>query len=116
MRELPAGSDPRQRQRSIDQVSRQGKIGLAALLLSVAVGTVTAFAAPAESPSHRFEGRDLFALQWVADPRIRPDGAVIAYVRVANDVMSDRARRSIWLVDVATGAQTPLVTGQGSHF
>ena len=97
-------------------MSRQGKIGLAALLLSVAVATVTAFAAPAESPSHRFEGRDLFGLQWVADPRIRPDGAVIAYVRVANDVMADRARRSIWLVDMATGAQTPVVAGPGSHF
>src|ERR1700761_6698556 len=73
-----------------------------------------AVAAPAESPSHVFEGRDLFALQCVTDPQIRPDGHAIAYVRVTYDIMTDRARRSIWLVDADTGTQTPLVTGPGS--
>ena len=96
-------------------MGRPGKLQFAVLLVSVVIAAAPALAAPAESASHRFEGRDLFGLQWVADPQIRPDGAVIAYVRVANDVMVDRARRSIWLVDVATGAQTPLVSGPGSH-
>lgn len=42
---------------------------------------------------------------------MRPDGRVIAYTRLSYDIMTDRARPSIWLIDVATGAQTPLVTG-----
>jgi dipeptidyl aminopeptidase/acylaminoacyl peptidase len=70
-----------------------------------------ALAAPPEAPSHIFEGRDLFGLQWVTDPQIRPDGATVAYVRVGYDVLTDHARSSIWLVDVTTGAQTPLVSG-----
>lgn len=72
-------------------------------------------ATPADAPSHRFEGRDLFGLQYATDPQIRPDGLAVAYTRVSFDIMSDRGRQSIWLVDVETGAQTPLVTGEGSH-
>jgi dipeptidyl aminopeptidase/acylaminoacyl peptidase len=74
-----------------------------------------ALAAPPEAPSHIFEGRDLFGLQWVTDPQIRPDGATVAYVRVGYDVLTDHAHSSIWLVDVNTGAQTPLVSGGGTH-
>jgi dipeptidyl aminopeptidase/acylaminoacyl peptidase len=82
---------------------------LAATLL-VAAGTVLAAAAP-EGPSRVFEPRDVFSLRSADDPRIRPDGGQIVYVRRAYDIMSDRAARSLWLVDVASGAQTPLVDG-----
>ncbi len=44
----------------------------------------------------------MFGLQWVEDPQIRPDGREIAYVRMSYDIMSDRARQAIWLVDVET--------------
>jgi dipeptidyl aminopeptidase/acylaminoacyl peptidase len=85
-------------------------LALGAVLTAVAAG-----AAPPEAPERLFTGQDLFGLQLATDPQIRPDGAVVAYTRVSYDIMSDGARQSIWLVDVATGAQTPLVTGSGSH-
>jgi dipeptidyl aminopeptidase/acylaminoacyl peptidase len=85
---------------------------LAAAVLAAA--SSVAWARPAEGPSKVFEGRDIFGLQLAADPQIRPDGGAIAYVRGGFDIMSDKARRSIWLVDPATGAQTPLVSGSGS--
>jgi dipeptidyl aminopeptidase/acylaminoacyl peptidase len=72
-------------------------------------------ATPADAPSHLFEGRDLFALQWATEPRIRPDGTAVAYVRAGYDVMGDRARSAIWLVDTNTGAQTPLVSTPGTQ-
>ncbi len=75
-----------------------------------------ALAAPPDAPSRKFEGRDLFGLQVATDPQIRPDGKTIAYTRVSYDVMSDRARRSIWLIDVDSGVQTPLITGAASSF
>jgi dipeptidyl aminopeptidase/acylaminoacyl peptidase len=84
------------------------------LLLATAGGF--AAAAPADAPSHAFQGRDIFSLQWATDPRIRPDGRAIAYVRGSYDIMADRPRQSIWLVDVDTGAQTPIASGPGSHF
>jgi dipeptidyl aminopeptidase/acylaminoacyl peptidase len=83
----------------------------AAVTLAV---TGAAVAAPANSPSHVFEGKDIFSLQCVTDPQIRPDGHVVAYVRMSYDIMTDRPRRSIWLVDTDTGVQTPLATGPGS--
>jgi dipeptidyl aminopeptidase/acylaminoacyl peptidase len=89
--------------------SRLISFGLIGLAAAGAAG-----AAPAESPSHVFEGKDLFSLQCVTDPQIRPDGHIVAYVRVSYDIMTDRPRRSIWLVDPDTGTQTPLATGPGS--
>jgi dipeptidyl aminopeptidase/acylaminoacyl peptidase len=72
-------------------------------------------AAPDMGPSHVFEGKDIFNLQWVEDPQIRPDGRAIAYVRMSYDIMSDRPRSSLWLVDTQSGLQTPIATGPGSH-
>src|SRR5262245_40287559 len=85
------------------------------LALAAALGAVTATAAPPGAPPRVFTGPVLFGLPVASEPQIRPDGAVVAYTRVSYDIMSDRARRSIWLVDVATGTQTPLIAGSGSH-
>ena len=85
-------------------------VSLFALLLAGATA-----AAPLEAPNRVFSGSDLFGLQYASDPQIRPDGRVLAYVRTSFDIMTDRARQSIWLIDVETGEQTPLVAGAGTH-
>ncbi|MBA3896903.1 MAG: S9 family peptidase [Sphingomonadaceae bacterium] len=74
-----------------------------------------ALAAPAEGPQRHLTGADLFGLEMASDPQISPDGRRIAYVRRSNDIMTDRARSTIWLIDVASGAQTPLIAGPGAH-
>jgi len=73
-------------------------------------------ASPATGPSRYFTGSDLFNLEVATDPQISPDGRTIAYVRKSNDIMTDKARSTIWLVDVATGQQRPLLAGSGSYF
>ena len=73
-------------------------------------------AAPADAPNPIFGGSDLFDLSAAADPQISPDGRTVAYVRRAADIMTDRARSSIWLINVATGEQRPLAAGTGDHF
>lgn len=87
----------------------------AVLAASVAQGvlaqTAPPPAAPATGPETRFTARDLFDLSMASDPQISPDGTRIAYVRVSNDIMTDRARRAIWLVDTKTGEQVPLAGG-----
>jgi len=75
-----------------------------------------ASAAPATGPSRYFAGSDLFDLEVASDPQISPDSRTIAYVRKSNDIMTDKARSTIWLVDVATGQQRPLLAGSGSYF
>jgi dipeptidyl aminopeptidase/acylaminoacyl peptidase len=86
-----------------------------AVLPLLALVASPALAAPAEGPSRIFEGKDIFGLEVATDPQISPDGTSIAYVRKSNDVMTDRARSTIWLVNVKSGAQTPLVAGPGAH-
>lgn len=71
--------------------------------------------APA-GPTRMFTGSDLFDLEVASDPQISPDGSRIAYVRRSNDIMTDRTRSTIWLIDVKSGAQTPLVASAGNHF
>lgn len=84
-------------------------------LMSSVVPFATPWAAPPDAPTKTFAGRDLFGLQYAAEPQIRPDGRAIAYARRSFDVMTDRGRSSIWLIDTESGTQAPLVTGNGSH-
>ena len=54
-----------------------------ALLLCSATPWSLAQAAPPEAPTKIFQGRDLFSLQYAADPQIRPDGRAVAYARMS---------------------------------
>src|SRR3982750_1394416 len=87
-----------------------------AILFAATALAAPAAAAPATGPSRYFTGSDLFNLEWATDPQISPDGRTIAYTRKSNDIMTDKTRPTIWLVDIATGQQRPLVAGAGSYF
>lgn len=86
----------------------------AMLALLLAVGA-PAFAQGNDGPQRSFAGADLFDLEQASDPQISPDGSRIAYVRQSNDIMTDRTRSTIWLIDVRTGEHTPLVAGPGAY-
>ncbi|MBB4617788.1 alpha/beta hydrolase family protein [Sphingomonas abaci] len=82
---------------------------LSATLLSSGAMAAAQQATPeATRPDRRFGPRDAFALSQASDVRISPDGKRIAYTRATGDIMTDGDRRQVWLVDVATGRQTPL--------
>lgn len=82
---------------------------LAALLCgSATVAQTVAPVAEVGTPSRTFRPQDVFSLAQATDVEISPDGKRIAYVRVSGDIMIDNARQEIWLVDVASGRQTPL--------
>ncbi len=85
-----------------------------ALLCAATALSAPVLAKPATGPNSIFTGNDLFNLEVATDPQISPDGRTIAYVRRSNDVMTDKARPTIWLVDVATGQQRPLLAGPGA--
>ena len=92
----------------------------ALLLTALTLAPLPALAQPtppplADGPITSFTGNDLFKLEAARDPQVSPDGRQIAYVRQSGDVMTDRNRASIWLVDVASGKQRPLVTGAGRY-
>src|ERR1700744_4011877 len=86
---------------------------LALLVSALAIACASSAVAPAsaqvpEGPNRMFQGRNIFGLRAAGDPQVRPDGGAIAYVRTTQDIMTDNGHPSIWLVDTATGAQTPI--------
>ncbi|WP_375383078.1 prolyl oligopeptidase family serine peptidase [uncultured Sphingomonas sp.] len=82
---------------------------LFALLAATSAAAQVAPTAPeAVGPSRVFTARDVFALAQAGDPQISPDGRRVAYTRATGDIMIDGERREIWLVDLASGRQTPL--------
>src|SRR5450631_696293 len=93
------------------RVSCRIAMGVVATWLVCAAAT----AVPAEPDKTLFQGADIFRVECATDPQIRPDGRVIAYARKRYDIATDRARFAIWLVDVDSGTQTPVVTGPASY-
>ena len=85
------------------------------LIVLAAVSLLATAAFASEGPKRTFGARDLFGLQAASDPQVRPDGGAVAYVRISNDIMTDRARRGIWLVDIATGEQSPLAASDNTN-
>lgn len=76
---------------------------------------VFASAASAQSrsgdPLRALDAADIFNLESASDPRISPDGDHVVYVRRTNDIATDTTKTSLWLIDVETGDQSLLGTG-----
>ncbi|WP_137786220.1 S9 family peptidase [Sphingomonas sp. 3P27F8] len=91
---------------------------MAVLLLATAALPASAETLPNASPgdatTRSFTGSDLFQLSIAADPQISPDGRAIVYVRRSADIMTDRMQSSLWLIDVASGRQTPFAASGSS--
>ncbi len=54
---------------------------------------------------------DLFALQFVGDPQVSPDGRQVAFVVTTVDEATDEYRSRIWLVASDGGQPRPLTSG-----
>lgn len=77
-----------------------------------AVALLCSFAAAQSGSPLRVE--DIFELQLAADPQISPDGKRIVYVRRFADIMADRRRSNLWVVNFDGSGHRPLTTGHHS--
>ena len=77
-----------------------------------ALGTALLFGASvcaAELPaSRRLHSIDVFQLEYADDVQISPDGSRVVYVRISHDIMTDRARRNLWIVNTDGTNNRPL--------
>jgi dipeptidyl aminopeptidase/acylaminoacyl peptidase len=73
---------------------------VASLCLVLLVAVVAARGVPAHAASQpeRFGLKQIFDLQWAADPRIAPNGKRVVFVRSGFDIMNDDTRHSLWVV------------------
>jgi dipeptidyl aminopeptidase/acylaminoacyl peptidase len=54
---------------------------------------------------------DVFKLEYADDPQISPDGKRIVYVRNFMDVMKDRQRSNLWIINIDGSGHEALTTG-----
>lgn len=84
--------------------------GLFATLLLGSLGlTQTAAATNATDALRTLNNDDIFDLEWASDPRVSPDGKQVVYVRRGFNRMQDNTNTTLWLVDVDSGTQQPLL-------
>ncbi len=78
---------------------------------------VLAFTAQASADDHLrlFTAEDVFDLEWADGPQISPDGKQALYLRRFNDVMTDRTRSHVWLVNLDGSLHEPLLSGTQSY-
>ena len=61
--------------------------------------------------ANRFVATDVFELEYANDPQVSPDGDQIVYERRSNDIMTDKARSNLWIVNTIGGGHRPIVSG-----
>ncbi len=66
------------------------------------------------SESDLFQPLDVFQLEWAADPEISPDGRKVVFVRSGYDIMHDRTRGSLWLMNADGSDLRALTSGERS--
>jgi len=62
-----------------------------------------------------FVANDVFGLEYASDPQISPDGQRIVYVRQSMDIMTDRERSNLWIVD-SNGTNHRAIASSSENF
>jgi dipeptidyl aminopeptidase/acylaminoacyl peptidase len=84
-----------------------GRIFLCGTATCVAVAP--ARAQSTQPPAERFTLRDVFELEWAADPQISPDGRRVVFARSGFDIMKDGQRSALWVVNSDGSELRPLL-------
>ena len=63
-----------------------------------------------------FDVNDVFGMEYAADPQISPDGKQVVYVRQSFDIMKDRSRSNLWIVDSSGKNHRPIASSAASSF
>lgn len=100
---------------SESHMRRQNLCRPAVTVSIAALPAAIAFLQPAHAQS-RFEPMDIFHLEYAADPQISPDGAEVVYVRTSMDIMRDRKRSELWIVNVDGSDHRRLGTGSSPRW
>ncbi len=58
---------------------------------------------------------DVFEMEFASDPQISPDDRRVVYVRNSMDIMKDRKRSALWIVESAEGDHRKLTDGSANE-
>jgi dipeptidyl aminopeptidase/acylaminoacyl peptidase len=82
--------------------------------LSLVVALCLAPAGRAWADTHPFSVHDMLAMQRIADPRVSPDGKLVAFTVSVTDLDANKRRNDIYLADVAGTWVRRLTQHEGS--
>ena len=68
------------------------------------------------SISERLVLKDLFNLEYAANPMAMPDGKRVVYERRSMDIMTDSVRRNLWVASLDGKQQSPLLSDSENYF
>jgi len=63
-----------------------------------------------------FVPTDIFGLEYASDPQIAPDGQRVVYVRNSMDIMKDRKRSNLWIMDSDGGNHRAIASSAENFF
>ncbi len=81
----------------------------------VVFATLFGAAFAADLDDEKLQLIDVFQLEYAADPQISPDGQRIVYVRTFMDIMEDRRRSNLWILNADGSDHRPLTSGNENH-
>ena len=84
------------------------------LLISALFATHSAFAD--ESENNILSLKDVFNLEYAANPVVTPDGKHVVYERRSMDIMTDSMRRNLWSVALDGSNHLPVLSDSKNHF
>ncbi|WP_077284941.1 S9 family peptidase [Cognaticolwellia aestuarii] len=87
-----------------------------ALTLVISTLFATHSAVADESTSRTLSLKDVFNLEYAANPVVTPDGKHVVYERRSMDIMTDSVRRNLWSIAIDGGAHLPIFSDSKNHF
>jgi len=60
----------------------------------------------------RFNSKDVFDLEYAADPQVSPNGKSVIYVRRSNDIMTDGTKSNLWVASADGKSNRPLLSSK----
>jgi acylaminoacyl-peptidase len=84
--------------------------------MRIVVALLIALAVHAEDtkPGRHLTASDIFNMELATNPQISPDGRRIVYVRQFADIIADRRRSNLWIINQDGSEHRPLTTGAHS--
>lgn len=92
---------------------RMLSIFFASFLLSA---NLSAKPVASEDNKHLLNYKDLFNLEYAANPVVMPDGKHVVYERHSMDIMTDSIRRNLWTVSLDGKSHMPLLSDAKNHY
>ncbi|WP_125557753.1 S9 family peptidase [Pseudoalteromonas rubra] len=76
----------------------------------------SALSAESEHTNNTLTYKDLFNIEYAANPVVMPDGKQVVYERRSMDIMTDSLKRNLWTVSLDGKTHLPLLSDSKNHF